>query len=119
MKQTIELVLRGQSRVLAVLSILGMLAARDTDAPGELSGTPVSGLLQDPVALERGEALFTGTCAGVCHSLTPEEVESSYLFDCQWDHGETDDELFATITNGIPNTSMVGFGANSSSSVSP
>lgn len=65
---------------------------------------------QDPVALERGRALYEGSCASFCHEVEGDEAID--LFDCQWRHGSSDEELFAIITNGIPDTRMVGFGDN-------
>ncbi len=74
--------------------------------------TRVQSFMQDPEALVRGEALFLGTCAELCHVMTPEQNGALTLFDCEWRYGESDDELFAIITNGIPDTRMVGFGNN-------
>lgn len=69
--------------------------------------------MQDPVALVRGEALFEGSCAGFCHSRSPaEETDASFLFDCEWVHGAGDDEIYTVMTDGIPDTRMVGFGDN-------
>lgn len=65
---------------------------------------------QDPVALERGRALYEGSCASFCHEVEGDEAVD--LFDCQWRHGSSDEELFAIITDGIPDTRMVGFGDN-------
>ena len=75
--------------------------------------TRVQAIIQDPMELERGRALFTGSCAGLCHALTRDDTtDASYLFDCEWNHGDTDDEIFATLTRGIQDTRMVGFGDN-------
>ena len=94
------------------ISVLGvLLVSCDSGVePDEL--TLVGSLMEDPTALQRGEALFRGTCAGFCHGLTPEQSESAYLFDCEWIHGGSDEEIFAVISNGIPDTRMVGFGDN-------
>jgi len=74
--------------------------------------TFVEAFMRDQTALARGQALFQGTCAGYCHTLTPEETDASFLFDCEWDYGGSDDEIFAIMTDGIPDTRMVGFGDN-------
>jgi len=66
----------------------------------------------DPEAVKRGRLLFVGTCAGYCHKLTPERVDALYLFDCEWKHGSSDQEIFNTVTSGVPNTRMLGFGTN-------
>ena len=75
-------------------------------------GSPADALLADANALSRGRSLFVGTCAGYCHKLTPERVDAVYLFDCEWKHGGSDQQIFNTITNGVSNTRMVGFGTN-------
>ena len=76
------------------------------------TGSPADALLADADAVSRGRSLFVGTCAGYCHKLTPERVDAVYLFDCEWKHGGSDREIFNTVTNGVPNTRMVGFGTN-------
>jgi hypothetical protein len=68
--------------------------------------------MTDPEAVKRGRLLFVGTCAGYCHKLTPERVDALYLFDCDWKHGSSDQEIFNTVTTGVPNTRMLGFGTN-------
>ena len=74
--------------------------------------TPVQTYLQSAGDLERGRALFAGSCAGYCHALEPDDREAVYLFDCEWKHGDSDEELFTIITEGILDTRMVGFGPN-------
>ena len=74
--------------------------------------TVVEGFMADPAAVGRGEALFVGTCAGYCHTLTPQNTDALYLFDCQWKNGSSDQDIFDTVTIGVPNTRMVGFGSN-------
>ena len=76
------------------------------------TGSPADALLADADAVSRGRSLFVGTCAGYCHKLTPERVDAVYLFDCEWKHGGSDREIFNTVSNGVPNTRMVGFGTN-------
>jgi mono/diheme cytochrome c family protein len=70
------------------------------------------GFLSDPVAVQRGRSIFVGTCAGYCHKLTPEPTDAVYLFDCEWKHGGTDQQIFNTVTNGVPDTRMIAFGSN-------
>ena len=41
----------------------------------------VQGFMADSEAVARGEALFVGTCAGYCHSQTPEDTDALFLFD--------------------------------------
>ncbi|MEZ5489366.1 MAG: c-type cytochrome [Gammaproteobacteria bacterium] len=92
------------------VSGLLLVACDSGGEPEEL--TLVESLMRDPVALQRGEALFQGTCAGLCHALEPKQSDSAYLFDCEWIHGDSDEEIFAVISTGIPDTRMVGFGDN-------
>lgn len=95
-----------------LLSVFGLILAT-CDIGGEPEEfTLVESLMRDSAALQRGEAIFQGTCAGFCHALTPEQSDSAYLFDCEWIHGGSDEEIFAVISTGIPDTRMVGFGDN-------
>ncbi|MBG09685.1 MAG: hypothetical protein CMD92_00810 [Gammaproteobacteria bacterium] len=98
-----------QSRLTGfVVVLLAMVACGDSREVG----SPADALLADADAISRGRLLFVGTCAGYCHKLTPERVDAVYLFDCEWKHGSTDQQIFNTISNGVPNTRMVGFGTN-------
>jgi len=74
------------------------------------SASPADRYLQDAAALKRGKSIFVGTCGAYCHSFSPVLRDAPYLFDCTWAHGGSDDEIFATISNGVPNTRMIGFG---------
>ena len=78
--------------------------------PAELSR--VEGFMADPEAVGRGRALFIGTCAGYCHKTTTEASDALFLFDCEWKHGDSDQEIFDTVTTGLPQTRTVGFGNN-------
>ncbi len=82
--------------------------------PNLLADTPaVQAFMADTAALARGQAIFEGSCASFCHTMEPEEeLDASFLFDCQWNHGSLDQDLFNTITNGVLGTRMVGFGSN-------
>ena len=95
---------------LAVYLIVTFIAVACGDTSE--TGSPADALLADADAVSRGRSLFVGTCAGYCHKLTPERVDAVYLFDCEWKHGGSDREIFNTVTNGVPNTRMVGFGSN-------
>jgi len=72
---------------------------------------PVDYYLLDPVAIERGRAIYEGSCANFCHGVETDS-EAVDLFDCEWRHGSTADDLFEIITRGIADTRMVGFGEN-------
>jgi len=91
-------------------AILASCGTEENQQPVEL--TVVQAFMQEAAALERGEALFLGSCAGLCHTLAPENTDAAFLFDCEWIHGSSDEEIFTTITVGIPETRMVGFGDN-------
>lgn len=64
----------------------------------------------------RGKALFTGTCAAYCHRPSQPEGaaaaggDAPYLFGCDWRHGGSDEQIFRTISAGVPGTRMVPFG---------
>jgi len=74
------------------------------------SGSPADKYATDPVALKRAKSVFVGTCSGYCHSSLPGLRDAPYLFDCVWLHGGSDEQIFDTITNGVPDTRMVSFG---------
>ena len=59
--------------------------------------------------MARAKSLFIGTCAGYCHTTTPSQRDAPYLFDEEWIHGDGDHEIFDTIADGVPGTTMIGF----------
>jgi len=83
------------NRITGLLAVLALLVA------------PVA---QAEADVHRGEQLFTALCSAYCHGRDPGKREAPYLFDCEWLHGGSDQEIFATISNGVPNTRMVPFG---------
>ena len=78
----------------------------------EAPKNPLDGYMQDPMAVERGARIYSGTCAQFCHNAEPRVGEDVNLFDCQWRSGNTADEIFQITTSGIPGTRMVGYGNN-------
>ena len=64
---------------------------------------------EDPEALARGESVFTGTCSGYCHGKNVTVADVPNLFDCAWIHGGSNQEIFNTITGGVPGSRMVAF----------
>jgi mono/diheme cytochrome c family protein len=72
--------------------------------------SPARAYLEDPAALERGKLLFTGSCGGYCHPTKPANRDAPYLFDCNWKSGGSDAEIFISISSGIPDTRMLGYG---------
>jgi len=77
-----------------------------------VTSSPADEYLNDSEALKRGRLLFVGTCAGYCHKLTPERSDAPYLFDCQWLHGGSDEEIYTVVTGGVSGTRMIAFGEN-------
>tara|TARA_B110000858_G_scaffold77483_1_gene89811 strand:+ start:53753 stop:54100 length:348 start_codon:yes stop_codon:yes gene_type:complete len=91
-----------------------LIACSEQPVEPELADTAeVQAFMAKPSALARGQALFEGSCASFCHTTELEaKSDASFLFDCQWNHGATDQDIFNTITNGVIGTRMVGFGEN-------
>jgi mono/diheme cytochrome c family protein len=58
----------------------------------------------------RGELLFRSICGGYCHATGPGSREAPFLFDCDWELGGTDSEIFTTISAGVSGTRMIAFG---------
>jgi len=98
------------SSVLFISMVLPIILTKCGEAKDPVSRA--DSYMTDPEAVKRGRLLFVGTCAGYCHKLTPERVDALYLFDCDWKHGSSDQEIFNTVTVGVPNTRMLGFGTN-------
>ena len=81
--------------------------------PGLADTAEVQAFMTDAAAVARGQAIFEGSCASFCHAVELEaQPEASFLFDCQWNHGSSDQDIFNTITSGVADTRMVGFGSN-------
>ena len=101
------------NKVLISLILLGSLLGCSGEESVTAEKTLVETFSADPQALGRGRALFQGSCAGQCHGIEGFEIdEAENLFDCNWQYGETDQEIFDVVTEGIPDTQMVGFGSN-------
>ena len=101
------------NKVLISLMLLGALFGCSGEESVIAEKTIVETFSEDPQALGRGRALFQGSCAGQCHGMEGIEIaEAENLFDCIWQYGGTDQEIFDVVTEGIPNTQMVGFGSN-------
>jgi mono/diheme cytochrome c family protein len=89
---------------------LSVAAACAKPAPPLAPESPAAAFARDPVALKRGKSLFIGTCGGYCHGFHDgARGDVPDLFDCPWKNGATDEEVFRTISNGVPGTRMVGF----------
>jgi mono/diheme cytochrome c family protein len=92
-------------------AILGSGEGYGEPAPPTAAGPdPVPALLKSPEDVERGHKLFVGTCGAYCHKMAPGPSDAPFLFDCDWLHGGSDQEIFHTISHGVPGTRMVAFG---------
>jgi mono/diheme cytochrome c family protein len=97
---------RAPTRVaFALLATMSLTLAACTQAPS----SPAERMLGNPADVKRGKSIFVGTCGAYCHSMTKDFRDAPYLFDCEWLHGGADEQIFATISNGVPGTRMIGF----------
>lgn len=101
---------------LSTIALFSLLVSCGTPSE-DTELTVVQQYMADEQALLRGQAIYAGSCANFCHGLTPELAavefdDTANLFDCQWQYGATDEEIFDSVINGIPGTRMVGFGSN-------
>ncbi|HVS15372.1 MAG TPA: cytochrome c [Thermoanaerobaculia bacterium] len=95
----------------AVLEELEEAETTEECAATDEADSPARQYDQDPAAQKRGSDLFRAVCTGYCHSTSVEvDTDSPYLFDCRWDHGGSDAEIFEVLTQGVPDTRMQGFG---------
>jgi mono/diheme cytochrome c family protein len=99
-------------RLSMIIIFLGLLVSCGGEPQTPAEPTVVEAFMADPEAVGRGRALFAGSCSGYCHRIQPGESDALFLFDCEWKNGGSDQEIFDTVTNGVPNTRMVGFGSN-------
>jgi mono/diheme cytochrome c family protein len=96
---------------IAVACVAGLAIGQTASAGPAPSGSdPVPALLKQPAAVARGKAIFVGTCGAYCHKMTNVQADAPFLFDCDWLHGGSDEQIFHTITHGVPGTRMVAFG---------
>ena len=94
-----------------VLAACFVIGCRGNSAPPEPPSTPPPP--PSPVASadpERGELLFRSICGGYCHGIVEGKRDAPFLFDCDWVHGGSDQEIFDVISAGVPQTRMIGFG---------
>lgn len=96
--------------MLAAGLALAVAGACAKPAPTPPPESPAVEFGKDPVAVKRGKSLFIGTCGGYCHSYHDgARGDVPDLFDCEWKHGGSDQDIFDTISNGVPNTRMIAF----------
>ncbi len=107
MTRTVGIVTRTVGIAAVVLACAGSVLAQ----PGQRAGNPFAG---DSAAIAEGRNLLAAVCGGYCHAtLEGETTDAPDLFDCEWWHGDAadnDDDLFAVIRDGVPDTRMQGFG---------
>jgi mono/diheme cytochrome c family protein len=61
--------------------------------------------------MTRGAGLFRAVCTGYCHTTqATANRDAPNLFDCDWTHGSSDQQIFDVIAAGVPDTQMQGFG---------
>jgi mono/diheme cytochrome c family protein len=89
---------------------LAVAASCAKPAPPAPAESPAVAFGKDPVAVKRGKSLFIGTCGGYCHSYHDgARGDVPDLFDCEWKNGGSDEQIFHTISTGVPNTRMIPF----------
>lgn len=89
-----------------VLAAVVSCSAQKAPPPTAATESPVARYLKDPAAVQRGRLIFIGSCGGYCHDAHGAERAAPSLFDCTWKHGGSDDEIFHTISEGVPGTQM-------------
>ena len=103
------MIVRAVLRACAPWVVLGALvscSAQKAAPPPAASESPAARYGKDPAAVERGRLVFIGSCGGYCHDIHGAERAAPSLLDCTWKHGGSDDEIFHTIAEGVPNTQM-------------
>ena len=96
--------------VLALAAVaLGCHGAAPAPEPAAPPESPAQKYLRDPAAVERGHKIFIGTCGAYCHSTQNVERDAPSLFDCEWKHGGSDQQIHDSIANGVPGSRMPGW----------
>jgi mono/diheme cytochrome c family protein len=85
------------------------LACSTTPEQARAPESPAAAFQRDPAAVARGRSIFIGTCGAYCHSTQNVERDAPSLFDCEWKHGGSDAQIFASISDGVAKTRMPGF----------
>jgi len=91
------------------LALVALACAGSKDsaqAPAAAPESPAARFARDPAAVDRGRRIFIGTCGAYCHSTHDVERDAPSLFDCEWKHGGSDEQIFAVISDGVPGTRM-------------
>ena len=93
----------------SVLIVVAALVVSTSSVGAESpSQNPFSG---DAQTIKEGKTNFEMICAGYCH-VTENSTRAGQcpsLFDCEWKNGGSDEQVFHTISEGVPKTQMIGF----------
>jgi mono/diheme cytochrome c family protein len=94
--------------ILNVVFLFLTVVGGSTKARAQNTKNPFAGNAE---AIATGKATFEAVCAGYCHSTESSNRPSQCpsLFDCEWKNGSSDEEIFHTVTEGVPKTQMIGF----------
>jgi len=85
--------------------------ASEPAPPPPVETSPAATYAEDPAAVDFGRRYFRAVCTGYCHSTQPGvKRDAPDLFDCDWRHGDRDEDLFEVISQGVPDTEMLPFG---------
>jgi glucose/arabinose dehydrogenase len=84
--------------------------AGQAGGPGP-AGAPGGGAGRGRGGPTPGSLLWTAQCSG-CHGNDSAGGRAPSLFNQKWADSTTDEKMFNTIKNGVPNTEMTGFGAS-------
>lgn len=86
-------------------------AGSEPSPPPPVVTSPAARYAEDPEAVAFGRRYFRAVCTGYCHSTQPGvKRDAPDLFDCEWRHGDRDEDLFRVMTDGVPDTEMLPFG---------
>jgi mono/diheme cytochrome c family protein len=99
--------------LVATASVAASQAQPTTPPVAEPAAPAAPKAAATPEDLARGKALFTGACGAYCHQANPAagpgQGDAPFLFGCEFKHGGSDEEIFQTISHGVPGTRMVAF----------
>jgi putative heme-binding domain-containing protein len=78
-----------------------------TQSPAGPASVPENNPYSTPADVEAGQRLYLGRC-GPCHGLSGEGGRGAVLNGGQFQHADSDRDLFLIVRNGIPNSEMPG-----------
>ncbi len=97
--------------IVSVMVYLTALSGSVVWAEGPGDGATKNPFAGDAEAIPVGKLIYEATCAGYCHATegATRQGRCPNLFDCEWKYGNSDSEIFHTLSVGVPKTEMVGF----------